>query len=226
VRKRALTGAARTTDAAAVRKIPVIEGLLQALTPSYMFWLTMGVMMGMVVGTLPGLTATMGTALLVPFTFALPTGAGLAMLGGLYVCAMFSDAIPAVLVNTPGTPSAMATGFDGHPMTQQGRAQEAIVAACFASALGTVVGATCYLLLAWPMISIALKFGPAEFFWLGIFALTIVGTADQFRRDQPRRRCLAVHFWHPGASWRRVPRRRADRHLCRPAGSVDDRRAP
>ncbi len=154
----------------------MIEGLLQALTPSYMFWLTMGVMMGMVVGTLPGLTATMGTALLVPFTFALPTGAGLAMLGGLYVCAMFSDAIPAVLVNTPGTPSAMATGFDGHPMTKQGRAQEAIVAACFASALGTVVGATCYLLLAWPMISIALKFGPAEFFWLGIFALTIVGS--------------------------------------------------
>jgi putative tricarboxylic transport membrane protein len=141
-----------------------------------MFWLTVGVMVGMVVGTLPGLTATMGTALLVPFTFALEPGAGLAMLGGLYVCAMFSDAIPAVLVNTPGTPSAMATAFDGHPMTQQGRAQEAIVASCFASAIGTVVGAGFYLLLAWPMIAIALKFGPAEFFWLGVFALTIVGS--------------------------------------------------
>ena len=161
---------------AAVRKIPVIEGLIQALTPEYMLWLTVGVMMGMVVGTLPGLTATMGTALLVPFTFALPTGAGVAMLGALYVCAMFSDAIPAVLVNTPGTPAAMATAFDGHPMTQQGRAQEAIVGACFSSALGTLVGATCYLLLAWPMMSIALKFGPAEFFWLGVFALTIVGS--------------------------------------------------
>ena len=154
----------------------MIEGLFQALTLEYMFWLTVGVLVGMVVGTLPGLTATMGVALLVPFTFALPTGAGLAMLGGLYVCAMFSDAIPAVLVNTPGTPSAMATAFDGHPMTQQGRAQEAIVAACFASALGTLVGAAFYLLLAWPMISIALKFGPAEFFWLGVFALTIVGS--------------------------------------------------
>ena len=101
-------------------------------------------MMGMVVGTLPGLTATMGTALLVPFTFGLDTHSGLAILGGLYVCAMFSDAIPAVLVNTPGTPAAMATAFDGHPMTQQGRAQEAIVAACFSSALGTVFGAGCY----------------------------------------------------------------------------------
>ena len=154
----------------------MLEGLMMALQPSYIFWLTVGVMMGMVVGTLPGLTATMGTALLVPFTFALPTGAGLAMLGGLYVCAMFSDAIPACLVNTPGTPAAMATAFDGHPMTLQGRGQEAIVGACFSSALGTLFGAACYLLLAWPMITIALKFGPPEFFWLGVFALTIIGS--------------------------------------------------
>jgi putative tricarboxylic transport membrane protein len=149
---------------------------MMALEPSFLFWLTVGVMMGLVVGTLPGLTATMGTALLVPFTFALPTGAGLAMLGGLYVCAMFSDAIPACLVNTPGTPAAMATAFDGHPMVLEGRGQEAIVAACFSSALGTLFGAACYLLLAWPMITIALKFGPPEFFWLGVFALTIIGS--------------------------------------------------
>ncbi|MBF0278876.1 MAG: tripartite tricarboxylate transporter permease [SAR324 cluster bacterium] len=154
----------------------MFEGLMQALTPSYMFWLTIGVLIGMLVGTLPGLTATMGTALLVPFTFNLPAGAGLAMLGGLYVCAMFSDAIPAVLVNTPGTPAAMATAFDGHPMCLQGRAHEAIVASCFASAIGALFGAGCYLLLAWPMIEVALKFGPPEFFWLGVFALTIVGS--------------------------------------------------
>ena len=98
------------------------------------------------------------------------------MLGGLYVCAMFSDAIPACLVNTPGTPAAMATGFDGHPMVKQGRGQEAIVAACFSSALGTIFGAACYLLLAWPMVSVALKFGPPQFFWLGVFALTIIGS--------------------------------------------------
>ncbi len=154
----------------------MIEGLMQALTPTYILWISIGVMIGMVVGTLPGLTATMGTALLVPFTFALPPGEGVAMLGGLYVCAMFSDAIPAVLVNTPGTPAAMATAFDGHPMVLQGRGQEAIVASCFSSALGTLFGAACYLLLAWPLITIALKFGPPEFFWLGVFALTIIGS--------------------------------------------------
>ena len=154
----------------------MLDGLMMALQPSFIFWLTVGVIVGMVVGALPGLTATMGTALLVPFTFALPTGAGLAMLGGLYVCAMYSDAIPACLVNTPGTPAAMATAFDGHPMTLQGRGQEAIVAACFSSALGTLFGAACYLLLAWPMMAVALKFGPPEFFWLGVFALTIIGS--------------------------------------------------
>ena len=154
----------------------MLDGLMMALHPSYILWLTVGVMVGMVVGALPGLTATMGTALLVPFTFALPTGAGLAMLGGLYVCAMYSDAIPACLVNTPGTPAAMATAFDGYPMTLQGRGQEAIVAACFSSALGTLFGAACYLLLAWPMMAVALKFGPPEFFWLGVFALTIIGS--------------------------------------------------
>lgn len=154
----------------------MIEGFMQALQPSYMLWLTVGVMIGMVVGTLPGLTATMGTALLVPFTFALQPGEGVAMLGGLYVCAMFSDAIPACLVNTPGTPAAMATAFDGHPMVLQGRGQEAIVGACVSSAIGTLFGAGCYLLLAFPMIQIALKFGPPEFFWLGVFALTIIGS--------------------------------------------------
>ena len=124
----------------------MIEGLMQALTPGYMLYLTLGVMIGMFVGCLPGLTATMGTALLVPFTFALPTGEGIAMLGGLYVCAMFSDAIPACLVNTPGTPAAMATAFDGHPMVLKGRGQEAIVASCFSQPWGLylVPHVTCF----------------------------------------------------------------------------------
>jgi putative tricarboxylic transport membrane protein len=154
----------------------VIHGLIDALSPVFLLWLTVGVLAGMIVGALPGLTATMGCALLVPFTFDLPPGAGLAMLGALYVCAMFSDAVPAVLVNTPGTPAAMATAFDGYPMTLQGRAQEAIVGSCFSAALGAVFGAIFYLLLAWPLTSIALRFGPPEFFWIGVFALTIIGS--------------------------------------------------
>jgi putative tricarboxylic transport membrane protein len=149
---------------------------MEALSPQFLLWLTVGVLAGMIVGALPGLTATMGVALLVPFTFDLPPGAGLAMLGALYVCAMFSDAIPAVLVNTPGTPAAMATAFDGYPMTLQGRGQEAIVGSCFSAALGAIFGAVFYLLLARPLGAIALRFGPPEFFWIGIFSLTIIGS--------------------------------------------------
>ena len=77
----------------------MFEAFLMAISPTYLMYMTIGVLLGLVVGTLPGLTATMGTALLVPFTFGLPTGEGIAMLGGLYVCAMFSDATLTVLSN-------------------------------------------------------------------------------------------------------------------------------
>lgn len=154
----------------------MFSGLMDALSPTFLLWTAVGVMAGMIIGALPGLTATMGTALLVPFTFGLPVGAGLGMLGGLYVCAMFSDAVPAVLVNTPGTPAAMATAFDGFQMTKDGRAQEGIVASCFSAALGAIFGGVCFLLLALPLAKVSLRFGPPEFFWIGVFAITIIGS--------------------------------------------------
>jgi putative tricarboxylic transport membrane protein len=154
----------------------MLHGLLVAVTPQTLFWISVGVLAGMVVGTLPGLTATMGVALLVPFTFDLPAADGLAMLGALFVCAMFSDAVPAVLVNTPGTPAAMATAFDGFPMAKQGRAQHAIVASCFSAMLGAVFGGLVFVFVAGPLGRVALRFGPPEFFWVGVFAVTIVGS--------------------------------------------------
>lgn len=152
----------------------MIDGLIAALDPGYLLYGLIGVVLGIVVGALPGFTATMGTALLLPFTFAMPPGQGLAMLGGLYVAAMFADAVPACLVNTPGTPSALATSFDGHPLTQQGKGQVALVAASFSSMVGTIVGALAFLFLTGPLAAAALEFGPPEFFWLGVLALTII----------------------------------------------------
>lgn len=154
----------------------MLEGLLITLAPSSILVIFIGVFIGILVGSLPGFTATMGTALLLPFTFAMPPGEGLAMLGGLYVAAMFADAIPACLVNTPGTPSAMATAFDGFPLTQQGEGQKAIVASSFSSMVGTAVGGFAFLFLSGTLSSVALKFGPPEFFWVGVFALTIIGS--------------------------------------------------
>ncbi len=154
----------------------VLEGLILTLAPSAMFVLMIGVLVGILAGALPGFTATMGTALLLPFTFGMPPGEGLAMLGGLYVAAMYADAVPACLVNTPGTPSAMATAFDGFPMTQQGHGQKALVAAGFASMVGAATGGFTFLFLSGVLAEVALKFGPPQFFWVGVFALTIIGS--------------------------------------------------
>lgn len=154
----------------------MLQGLVLALSPAALFWTAVGVLAGMVIGSLPGLTATMGVALLVPFTFGLPPLDGLAMLGALYVCAMFSDSIPAVLVNTPGTPAALTTAFDGHQLALQGKAQHAIVASSFSAMLGAVFGGLAFLFLAGPLGAIGLKFGPPEYFWVGIFAVTIIGS--------------------------------------------------
>lgn len=154
----------------------MIEGLVASLQPFHLLLLIAGVAGGIVVGCLPGLTATMGIALLVPFTFVMEPTAGLVMLGGLYTGAMYGDAIPACLVNVPGTPSALATSFDGYPMTQQGRGQQALLAACFGSAIGTLFGGLALLLLSPPLAELSLRFGPPEFFWLGVLALTIMGS--------------------------------------------------
>lgn len=154
----------------------MLEGLLLTITPPSLLVVAIGVFMGILVGALPGFTATMGVALLLPFTFTLPPGQALAMLGALYVAAMFADAIPACLVNTPGTPSAMTTAFDGFPLTQQGQAQKAIIAASFSSMIGTMVGGLTFLFLAGVLATAALRFGPPEFFWIGVFALTIIGS--------------------------------------------------
>ncbi|GAA3750188.1 tripartite tricarboxylate transporter permease [Salinactinospora qingdaonensis] len=154
----------------------MIEGLLASLQPMHLLYLLGGVLGGVLVGCLPGLTATMGTALLVPFTFVMEPTAGLVMLGGLYIGAMYGDAIPACLVNIPGTPSSLATSFDGFPMTEKGQGRRALIAACFSSAVGAVVGGVALLLLSPPLAALSLQFGPPEFFWLGILALTIMGS--------------------------------------------------
>ena len=151
-------------------------GLLQVFHPLNFVLLFSGVFLGIVFGALPGLTATMGLALLVPFTFTMSPSSGLIMLAGIYVGAMYGDSIPAILINTPGTPAAIATTFDGFPLTQKGMAQHALVTAAFASSFGSLVANGVLAAAAPPLAVISLKFGPPEYFWLGIFGLTIIST--------------------------------------------------
>ena len=96
--------------------MPGIDHLLGALTPLNLLLALGGVIGGTVIGALPGLSATMAVAVLVPVTFAMEPASALIMLGAIYTGAIYGGAYAAILVNTPGTPSAIATTFDGYPM--------------------------------------------------------------------------------------------------------------
>ena len=93
----------------------------------------LGVTGGIIIGSLPGLTATMGVALLVPFTFGLPFNQSIGMLLGIFSGSIYGGSISAILISTPGTPAAAATLLDGYPLTKKGEAGRALSMSVFAS---------------------------------------------------------------------------------------------
>ncbi|MAN56778.1 MAG: tripartite tricarboxylate transporter permease [Paracoccus sp. (in: a-proteobacteria)] len=147
---------------------------LDALTPLNLALALVGVVLGTVIGALPGLSATMAVAVLVPFTFSMDPASGLIALGAIYTGAIYGGAFAAILVNTPGTPSSIATTFDGYPMARRGDGGLAVTLATLASVCGGIVGALALLFLAPPLARVALAFGPPEYFWLAIFGLTLI----------------------------------------------------
>ncbi len=143
-------------------------------SPSIVLMICAGTTAGIVIGALPGLTATMGVALLVPLTFGRPALESISMLMGIYCGAMYGGSISAILIRTPGTPAGAATVLDGYPMAKRGEAGRAMSMALFASFFGGVVGAL-IMTFASPFISsIALEFGPIEYFGLAIFGLSVI----------------------------------------------------
>jgi len=136
----------------------------------------MGVLAGIIIGALPGLSATMAVAVLVPFTFSLNPSSALIVLGAVYTGAIFGGSWSAILINTPGTPSAVATTFDGYAMAKNGNGDLAMSISCMSSFVGGIVGVICLALFAPPLASISLAFGPTEYFWLAILGLTLIST--------------------------------------------------
>jgi putative tricarboxylic transport membrane protein len=151
----------------------------QALTPLNFFLAFVGVAAGIIIGALPGLSATMAVAVLVPVTFGMEPASGLIMLGAIYTGAIYGGSYSAILVNTPGTPAAIATTFDGFPMAKRGDGDLAITLATIASVVGGLVGAIALLTLAPSLAVIALKFGPIEYFWLAVFGLTLISALSE-----------------------------------------------
>jgi putative tricarboxylic transport membrane protein len=159
--------------------MPGIEFLLAALNLFNIVLAVAGVVAGTMIGALPGLTATMAIAVLIPFTFGMPPASGLIALGAIYTGAIYGGAYSAILLNTPGTPSAIATTFDGYPMAKRGDGDLAVTLACIASVTGGLVGALFLLMLAPPLARFALAFGPVEYFWLAVFGLSLIASLSE-----------------------------------------------
>ena len=136
----------------------------------------LGVAAGIVIGALPGLTPTMGVALLLPVTFGMDMLPSFALLLGIYVGGTYGGSIAAILIRTPGTPQAVATVLDGYPLARSGKASEALSTACIASGFGGIFSNIVLICLAGQIAKVALAFGPAEYFAIGIFGLSMVAS--------------------------------------------------
>jgi putative tricarboxylic transport membrane protein len=135
-----------------------------------------GILVGYLVGALPGLSASMGMALLIPFTFGLSPVVSIVMLVTLYMASEYAGAIPAILCNTPGEPSAAITALDGYPMRQRGEAGHALTLSILGSAFGSVVSTMMLIVTVQPMAAFALAFGPAEYFALAVLGLSLISS--------------------------------------------------
>jgi len=152
----------------------VLNGFINALSINNLLFATLSVAIGITIGSLPGLSAAMGVALLIPITYGMPPETGLIVLAGVYCGAIFGGSISAILLHTPGTPAAAATAIDGYQLTLKGKAGKALGTAVIASSIGGVLSAIPLYLFAPALAKLALKFGPSEYFWLSIFGLTII----------------------------------------------------
>ena len=157
-----------------------MDGLLHAISimtdPYLLFIVLCGTVGGVLVGALPGLTSTMATALLLPFTVMMPPVPAIALLSALYCAGTFGGSITAILINAPGAPPAAATAIDGYPMALRGEAGRALGMATVSSTIGGIFSVI-VLLVAAPMLArMAYSFGPPEYFALALFGLSMLAS--------------------------------------------------
>ena len=148
----------------------LIGGFKVALSWYNLALMFVGILLGVIIGVLPGLGGANGVAILLPLTFTMPPTSAIIMLSCIYWGALFGGAITSILFNIPGEPWSVATTFDGHPMAQQGKADEALTAAFTSSFVGALFAVVLITFLAPLIAKFALQFGPAEFF--SVFFLT------------------------------------------------------
>lgn len=155
------------------------NGFTVAMTATNVFWLVIGAAMGTVLGMLPGLGPTTGIALLLPMTFGMEPATALIAMSAIYYGAMFGGSRSSILLNVPGDGAAIASCFDGYPMARKGRAEAALAISAIASFIGGLISVVAFVFIALPMARFALKFGPAEYFVLMIFALAATASISK-----------------------------------------------
>lgn len=154
-------------------------GFETAVSPTNLAYCFVGVFLGTFMGVLPGIGAMAAVSMLLPISFYLDPTTALVMLGGVYYGAEYGGSTSSILLNLPGTPSNAVTCLDGYPMTQQGRAGLALFMTTIASFFGGTLGILALYVLAPVIVSVALAFGPAEYFALITFGLVAAATVAQ-----------------------------------------------
>lgn len=154
----------------------VFSGVVAALSWQVLLTALIGVVIGIIVGAMPGLGAIVLIALLLPFLTMMDPTLAIVLCACAYLADTYGGAITAILVNTPGTPSAAATTFDGYPLAQQGKASEALGIAAVSSAMGGLFSLLVLLLAAPLLARVAYHFGPPEYLCLTVFGLTMIAS--------------------------------------------------
>ncbi|MDD3663553.1 MAG: tripartite tricarboxylate transporter permease [Candidatus Pacebacteria bacterium] len=151
-----------------------LTGISYVFEPATFLVLACGVFGGIIIGALPGLTSTMGVALLLPITYSMDEKVAIVMLLGIYCGAIYGGSISAILLKTPGTPASAATILDGHPMALRGEAGRALGISTVSSSIGGLISGIFLILISPLLASFALKFGGDEYFALAVFGLSII----------------------------------------------------
>ncbi|MBX3651988.1 MAG: tripartite tricarboxylate transporter permease [Burkholderiales bacterium] len=154
----------------------ILNGFSVAMQPINLWYTFLGVFMGTIIGVLPGIGPSAGIALLIPITYGMNPTSALIMMAGIYYGAKYGGSTTAILIRTPGEAASVMTSIDGYEMAKKGRAGAALAVSAIGSFIAGTIGVIGLTLFAVPLTSMALKFGPAEYFTLMLFAMTAVST--------------------------------------------------
>jgi putative tricarboxylic transport membrane protein len=162
----------------------ILQGLIFALSPQNLLFSVLGCLSGILFGALPGISSAMGVVLILPFTYGMSGITAISTLAANFCGSTYGGSITSILFATPGTPEAVMTVLDGHPMHKQGKGGKALGLAVTASVLGGLFSTVMMVFLCIPLSKVALRFGPAEYAamaLLGITAITGLGSGSQLK---------------------------------------------